>query len=468
MATPIPDNVAAFTVSEIVSAAGGWASRPAAGSVRGVATDTRVDLAGKLFVALVGESFDGHDFLTQAAERGAAALCVSREPARDPGVPVVVVKDTLDALGQIARLHRRRWGGTLVAIGGSAGKTTTRGAVTAALDAVMPGQVHYARGNLNNRVGVPMVLLGVEAGHRVAVVEVGTNERGEVGKLSGVCEPDIALLTLIGMEHAAGIGDIDEIEAEEGDLLAALGARATAIGNGDDDRVVRQLARSAAATKLAYGTRGSCTYRLAKRTSRGLSGATVEIERPGGRVAIETDLIGEPGALAVTAALAVADRVVQRPLDAAELVGAFSAARAGEPGRLVPLELADGTVVLDDTYNANPASVTSSIATAREIAQGRGARLVLVLGEMRELGPTSAREHDAIGRALAESDAAAIVGVTGDARRFGGAFAEDAEAAIALVLDRVRPGDVVLVKASRGVHAEKIVEALVRARGRAA
>ncbi len=475
MATPIPDNNAAFSLAEIAHATGGEVLAGAARAVRGVTTDSRGNVAGKLFVALEGESFDGHDYAAQAAGAGAAALLVSREVQVPDEVTLVRVASTLEALGALARLHRHRWGGTLVAIGGSAGKTTTKSAVAAALEALMPGAVHARRGNLNNQVGVPMVLFGLGPEHRAAVVEIGTNQRGEVEKLAAVAEPDVALLTLIALEHAEGIGDLDAVEAEEGALLSALGRGSTAIGNVDDEHVRRQLEHSPAELKIGYGASARADYRLLSRVPHGLSGAELSIRRPSGDVGMDIGLCGLPGALAALAALAVADRVVGEPVDAARVAAALG--DAGEPGRLSPLTLGDGTVVLDDSYNANPASVKSSVDAAREIAEARGARLVLVIGEMRELGDASPREHAQLGRELAGSGAAAWVLVGGDAelmlppaREAGldAVFAPDAALALPAVLERVRAGDVVLVKASRGVRAERIVEGLVQAKGRAA
>jgi len=244
---------------------------------------------------------------------------------------------------------------------------------------------------------------------------------------------------------------------------------------------VRQLLQATARRKLTYGTRGASDYRLVRREALGLSGTRIFLERPKGRgretISLEVPLIGLPGALSIAAAVAVADRVSGRAVPAERLSAAFAGSALGEPGRLRPVELADRTVILDDSYNANPASVRAAVAAAREIADDRGARLVLVLGEMRELGAESARQHDLIGGELGVSGAALLVAVGGDAARFVPAaaahgvdatFAPDAERAAADVLGRIRPGDVVLVKASRGVRAERIVEELIRVRGRAA
>jgi UDP-N-acetylmuramoyl-tripeptide--D-alanyl-D-alanine ligase len=450
-------------------------------SVNGVTTDSRAGASGKLFVALVGERFDGHRFATDAAKNGAAALLVKRGHSVVSGVPVVEVDDTLAALGALGRAHRKRWGGTVVAVAGSAGKTTTKAVIAAALEAVAPGAVHATKGNLNNRIGVPMVLLGLDASVKLAVVEIGTNTRGEVADLAAIVEPNVGVLTLVDIEHSEGLGSIDEIEDEEGALFRALPKAGTAIANGDDERAVRQLLRATAKKKLTYGTRGSADYRVLRREGVGIGGSTIILERPRGRgretIALDVPLIGLPSALSVAAAVAASDRVAGRSVPKDKLARALSREALGEPGRLRPVELKDHTVVLDDSYNANPASVRAAVAAAREIADDRGARLVLVLGEMRELGAEAAPQHDRVGRDIGESGAAVLVAVGGEAARFvapamalgvDAAFSDDAEHAAGEVLSKVRPGDVVLVKASRGVHVEHVVEELIRAKGRAA
>lgn len=473
MATPIPDNQARFSLDEIARATGGFAQTGGHASVGGVTTDSRAEVQGKLFVALTGERFDGHAYASDVLSRGAHAVVVSREVELPAGSSAVRVADTTEALGALARFHRRRWGKTVVAVGGSAGKTTTKGAIAALLGAARPGAVHFERGNLNNLVGAPMVLLGLTDAHAVCVVELGTNQTGEVARLTRVAEPDVAVLTLVAIEHSEGIGDLDAIDAEEGALFDLLGPAATAIGNADDVRVARRLAASPAAHKIRYGSGAGADYRVVAREPLDLHRSRVEIARPaGGPVRVVTGLLGAPGALALAAALAVTERVVGGPLPAEVIEGGLAALGAGEAQRLCPIELSDGSVVVDDSYNANPASVLSSAQTAREIAQRRGARLLLVVGEMRELGPLSVNEHRELGRALATLGADGLIAVGGDAEHLASAagctFAKDADEALALVLAVLRAGDVVLVKASRGVRAERVVEGLVRAKGRAA
>ena len=465
----LPDNAARFTLAELQAATGGVlsSSDAAAREVVGVQTDSRAGLSGKLFVALRGERFDGHAFARAAAESGAAAVLVEEDVGTLP-VPALRVGSTLAALGAIANAQRRRFRGRLVAVAGSAGKTTTRSAIGALLQLIAPGRVHQTAGNLNNLIGVPLVLLGLRAEHRFAVVELGTNAVGEVAKLTAMAQPDIGVLTLIGIEHSAGLGDLDGIEREEGALFAGLRRDGVAIGNTDDPRVLSLFRQAAVAKRLSYGFAAGADVRCESRTAGGIDRQRLVTRTVRGTLEFELSMLGEAGVYAALAALAVVEAISPEPLDALALSRALST--AGESGRLEVHELSDGTVVLDDAYNANPASARSSIKTAGEVARDRGARLVLVLGEMRELGAVSAREHSLLGEVIAASGAAELIAVAGDARLFvdpaekagiASVFAADSDAALVLARARVRPGDVVLVKASRGIHAERVVRGLL-------
>jgi len=476
MASLIPQNSAEFSLSQVATLCDGSLHGNDAQCV-GVTTDTRADLRGQLFVALRGERFDGHDFAAQALAQGAAGVVVEREL---PGLTAaVVVPSTLSALGALAAAHRQRWAKRIVGVAGSAGKTTTRSAITALLDALHPGSVHFAAGNLNNLIGVPMVLLGLQPEHSIGVVEIGTNAPGEVRTLSALASPDLAVLTLIGLEHTEGLGDLDGIEREEGEIWTGLGREGLAVTNADDERVQRTLQSVAPIRSFSYGYAEGANYRLRTRTPNALGGSALDIERrtpfSADAIRLDTPLLGEAGAYATLAALAVAEWISQAALEPALVSAALSA--AGEPGRLTPIELRDGTVVLDDSYNSNPASVKSSLATAREIARARGARLVLVVGEMRELGALAAEQHAEVGGFIAESGAALLLALVGDAERFvapaqragiDSLFAENSEQGLELLLSRLQPKDVVLVKASRGVRAERLVRGLCDAKGRAA
>lgn len=474
MATPIPENVAAFTLREILATTGGTSDAPAGLSVVGVSTDTRALREGQLFVALSGERFDGHEHLAAAEAAGAALALVEREVATG-GLPTVRVSSTLDALGMLAATHVERWrrahGGRVIALTGSAGKTTTKGAIGALAELVFPGAVLVTEGNLNNRVGVPMTALGLGAEHRLAVLELGTNEPGEIAKLARMVRPDIGLVTLIAAAHTEGLGGIEGVAKEKAALFEELSSESgVAIGNADDPRVVAALMRVSVRHRITYGVAPAASYGIRQRTLRTPNASWLLVDGPRGPLELVTPLAGAAGALATVAALAAVDALGERALGRVEIESALASAAAQTAGRLRPRELASGLWLIDDSYNANPASCRSSITTAREVAAALGRRLVLVLGEMRELGPASAAEHRALG-ADATEPGELVVAVGGDARYLGAAaaergveaiFAGDSEEAADIVSARVLPSDVVLVKGSRGVRTERVVEALER------
>jgi len=474
MSAPLPTNGVELSLGEVTRATGGVLVGDPAQHVRGVATDSRAELTGKLFLALSGERFDAHDFIDQAHAQGAAALLVERDVATT--LPTVKVTSTLAALGALGALRRRTWGGKVVAVAGSAGKTTTRAALSALFEAVEPGAVHYARGNFNNLIGVPLVLLSLADRERIAVVELGTNRPGEVAALTRMASPDLGVLTLIGYEHTEGLGNLDGVELEEGALFAGSGV---ALGNADDERVRRQL-EGALGRQVSYGQRAGVDYRF-RVLAMSAQGSELEVGRiVAGRTLttrFHVGTLGDAGAYAACAALAAVETLLERGVPAETCSQAFVSALASEAGRLCPVELSGGILLLDDTYNANPESVESSLKTARQLADQRQVDLVLVLGEMRELGDLSASLHRRVGEAAAAHEPRLLLTVAGDARLMSDAasargvsteFVADAEAAAELLLERLQGPAVVLVKASRGVRAEKVVERLIAAKGRAA
>jgi len=481
MSTPIPQNLAVFSSAELGLATSGRLARRGASDGAGVATDTRAALDGKIFVALRGERFDGHHFLQLAVTRGARVLVVEDGPelsaflATEPDVSVLVVADTLVALGDLALFHRRRWGKRLVAIGGSAGKTTTRSVVSALFDAISRGRVLSTQGNLNNRIGVPMMLLGLGPEHDLCVLELGTNRHGEMAELCRICRPDVGVLTLIDLEHTECLGDLDGVEREEGALLSSLPSSGIAIGFSGDVRVQRCLDATRAPRRLGYALSGEGFAVLKKRSASASGGTRLEVQVGDRRLSFTTSLLGRPGALAVLAGLSVVEALLPGRLD--ESTAARALAEVGEPGRSTLVRLDGGVLVLDDTYNSNPASVENSVATGEELARETGGKLHLVLGEMLELGNLSTRAHEAMGEVAARSGARSFVGVQGQAalaveraRALGleSVFVESAEAVFSVLDGRLAPGDVVVVKASRGVRAERVVADLRAAIGPAA
>jgi UDP-N-acetylmuramoyl-tripeptide--D-alanyl-D-alanine ligase len=316
-----------------------------------------------------------------------------------------------------------------------------------------------------------MVLLGTLPEHDLAVVEIGTSLPGEVAALTDVARPDVAVLTRIAVEHAEGLGDLDAIEEEEGAILRGLAPQAVAVVNGDDERCSRQLERSPASRQIRYGRSGlGLAYRIESIDTTRTGRTGVVIRRPRGpTLHLETELVGLPAAYALTAGLAAAESVLSRPLEPDEARSGALAREMGEPGRLGRCELVDGSLLLDDSYNSSPASARSSVDAAAELARQRGARLLLVLGEMRELGRFAQSEHRDLGQYLADLAPSLVIAFGGHAERVIEAPARagieavavaDAPAAADVALGRRRAGDVILVKASRSLRAERIVQAL--------
>lgn len=499
MSTPLPTNHASFDLGEIAHETSGAIAYGAA-SLRtsSVSTDTRSLDPGALFVALRGDRFDGHDHLAVARAQGAVAAVVEREVSAPEGLAVVRVSSTLQALGALARAHARKWralgGRRILGITGSAGKTTTR-IVTAAIARALAGDaVLSSSGNLNNLVGVPHVLFGLTPTHRVAVVEMGTNRPGEIAALAAIAEPVAGMITAIAVAHAEGLGGIEGVAREKSALLAALPENGVAFGPTGDfgsAHIDSAIAASPAMSRIRYGLEeaSGAAYRVVRRELAPSGEVSLQIacsdpnaRRPRRMLAARARLVGRAGALACAAAVAAVERGLElgEVSESALQSGVEAAARELE-GRLVLRPLGGGIVVLDDSYNANPASMRSSIDAAAELASASERRLVLVLGEMRELGAHAEAEHAeigtvaaSIGRLPARSAAALIVAVGNAARPIAEAaqrlgvkalHCPDSDSAGAIMSEVVAPGDIILVKGSRGVRTERVIEALERHHG---
>jgi UDP-N-acetylmuramoyl-tripeptide--D-alanyl-D-alanine ligase len=456
--------VASFTPADVVSATSAEVrGAPSVDVFESVSTDSRTLLPGALFVALEGERFDGHGFLAAASARGAAGAVVRRGkalPGAPAGLGLFAVDDTLRALGALARFHRRRFQLPLGAVGGSNGKTTTKEMVGSIL--AVSGLALKTEGNLNNEVGVPLTLLRLTKEHRAAVVELGMNAPGEMGRLVALAEPEAGLLTTIQPEHLEGLLSLAGVAAAEGELFRGLAPTATAVVNLDEPLVVEQ-AKGSRARWLTFGREGKADVRLEEARALGREGQEVRLRLEGRTLRVPLAFLGTHNALNATGAFALA-RALGVKADAC----AEGLARARPTARRLNLvEGPGGLTVLDDCYNANPASVEAALLTARELA-GSG-RVVAVLGDMLELGAGEAEEHARIADVAARlaavraylgprSAAAAPAHEAGEAARF-----VEVEALWAWLKPRLRPGDVVLVKGSRGMRMERLVERLTGA-----
>ncbi|MGH7905651.1 MAG: UDP-N-acetylmuramoyl-tripeptide--D-alanyl-D-alanine ligase [Candidatus Binataceae bacterium] len=475
MATPIPRNLCSFTLREIAGMTGGELRGDPDQIVRNVSIDSRSLQPGALFIALRGATHDGHDHLRTAAERGAAACLVERGRAAS-SIVSIEVGDTLRALGELAQFHLERVralsGMRVIAIGGSAGKTTTK-EITAALARAVFGATLATPGNLNNLVGVPMTLFTLTPEHRAAVIECGTNQRGEISRLASILKPDAALVLNADIEHSEGLGTIEEIADEETALFrnapVAVAPAGEPLVTSRIPSATRVVTFGASAADVTFSRMSSGKGTVSFELDPALVEAGAEP-----RLDCRLKLVGAAAAVNAAAALAAVAAAGETPLRRDQLEGIRLALESVEAveGRLRARVMA-GIFVLDDTYNANPRSVRVAIESAREVAESRGSRLVMALGDMLELGALSQEMHLRVIREVALARPAIFVAVgpammaaCESARRGAGDFpgvlfsAPDSGAASSIILGMLKPGDVFLVKGSRGMRMERLIEAL--------
>jgi UDP-N-acetylmuramoyl-tripeptide--D-alanyl-D-alanine ligase len=433
-------------------------------SATGVSTDSRTIMPGNLFFALRGENFDGHRFAEEACRKGALCAVVDEQGASrlKASFPLLVVPDTTAALGLLARQYRDRFDIPVLAVAGSNGKTTTKEMTAAILRAKYA--VLSTEGNLNNQIGVPLTLFRLEKRHEVAVIELGTNHPGELERLCGIVRPTMGLLTNIGSEHLEFFGSLDGVEAEEGYLFQSLAGvpGAVAVVNADDERVVRQVPPGLKTFTFAMHREADVRGAVASVTSRG----TAVVAFRGGRVkrpvSVELAIPGEHNAHNALAAAAVG-------LHFRVPSGLIRQALENLPPASRRMEVLDagGITILNDTYNANPDSMLAALRTLASAA-APGKRIA-VLGDMRELGAGGLEEHVRMGREAAALGVDYVLtcgtlarGIHEGARAATFAVHYDQKNVMAEYLaELVSPGDIVLVKASRGMKLEDVVTFLI-------
>jgi UDP-N-acetylmuramoyl-tripeptide--D-alanyl-D-alanine ligase len=455
--------MAPFTIQELVRATdGALVSGDLGVPVAGVSIDSRTLQVGEAFFAIVGHRLDGHAFLGDAAARGAACVVVHALPDEPPAnVPLVLVEDTTRALGRLAAWHRSRFSIPVVAITGSIGKTTAK-ELTAAVLATR-WEVLKPASSFNNQWGLPLTLLRLGPEHGAAVVELGTNQAGEIATLAAIAQPSVGVVTMIAAVHTEFLGSIEGVRDEKAALVRALSPSGVAVLNADDPRVA-SMAGETLARVVTFGRAAGATVRAVGDATETDDGLAFTLAVAGRQHAVRLAFAGRHN---VANALAAAAVGVALELSLEEIVRGLGAARP-VGGRSVWKRAGDVSI-LDDTYNASPASVRAALDTLA--ARRAGHRAIVVLGDMLELGALSDEAHREVGRLVAALPADELVGLgrgtalaVEAARAAGLTHAHHAatfEDTVAHLLKRLAPGDVVLVKGSRGMRMERVVDALV-------
>jgi UDP-N-acetylmuramoyl-tripeptide--D-alanyl-D-alanine ligase len=464
-----------WTLDALLKATGGeLLARGKENCFLGISTDSRTLRPGELFVALAGENFDGHRFVEQAASSGAAGVVVAVKEVgeldtRALGIPVIGVSDTLRAFGDLAGYWRSRYSIPVVAITGSNGKTTTKEMVATILS--RSWKVLKNHGTFNNLVGVPLTLLQLDDSHEAVVVEMGMNQPGEIERLTEIVQPSLGMITNIQPAHLQGLGDLDSIQLAKGALFAGMAPTGTIVVNRDDPRVLKEAA-GFPGRQVGFSAKGEPAEVSLER----VLGVNGQGSRFLLRLAEETLEIRLPvlGLHHLSNAIAAAAVAWALNLPASTITAALNNFQAVDK-RMVVLTLPGDIHLINDTYNANPGSMAAALQTLMQVKeQGRA---FAVLGDMLEMGGDSDSFHRQVGRIAAEQGVDYLLAMGKQASHLLAGAAEGGMARDQLsqgatheeiatqVHDLLAAGDWVLVKGSRGVRMEKVVETLMELRG---
>jgi UDP-N-acetylmuramoyl-tripeptide--D-alanyl-D-alanine ligase len=457
-----------LTVEEVLHATGGKLLQGEREILfAGVSTDSRAIKPGELFVALKGDRFDGHSFALEALKKAGGVL-VKAEKATgfpwngDRTKAVIGVEDTLRALGDLAREGRRKYQIPVVALTGSNGKTTTKEMISACLATALP--LLKTQGNLNNLIGLPLTLLKLTGNEKVAVLEMGMNVPGEIRRLTEIAEPDVGLITNIQQAHLEGMGSLERLKEEKGELFRRMKQNGTLLVNGDDPRIA-DLAKEFPGVKITFGVKGPADITARDVRIEGKKGTSFTVSLEGAETKMTLPILGRhfvPHALSAIAAGRLFGIELKRIQEALESFHPYSL-------RMEVWSLEGGKFLINDAYNANPSSMDAALETLAEL-KGRG-RAIAVLGDMLELGAFSREAHRRLGERIGDlsidfllclgEEAPLVVaasiqkGLTSERARIVRNHSE----AVSLLLQIAQEGDWILVKGSRRMAMERIAEA---------
>lgn len=459
-----------ITAEEILSPIRGELLRGSPGSIfSGLSTDSREVNPGELFWALKGEKYDGHDFIDKALDKGAAGLVVEKglqlEPTTSRDFALIAVADSLKALGDLAGWWRHQYPIPVAVITGSAGKTTTKEMAAGILG--LGGETLKNKGNFNNLIGLPLTLLSLERAHGRAVLEMGMNRPGEIGRLTEVADPDVGLITNVGKAHLEGLGSLEGIAGAKAEMLEKISADAQVILNGDDELLMR-VAAAFPGKLITYGLGKENHMRAEKIRDLGRRGTSFELRYFGGAIPIGLRVPGLQNVFNALAASAIAICLEEPPENIVEGLRRFE----GMKGRFMISTLPGGAVLVDDSYNSNPFSLRAATDTLKGLV-GVGGRIIVCLGEMLELGDEAAEAHFEAGSMAGEVGASYFLALGEHAGEMvKGAISRGLPPHRALALSNpkemeekmrevMRSGDIILLKGSRKMGLEKIAESLM-------
>jgi len=435
----------------------------------GISTDSRTTRHGDLFWALRGERYDGHDFVPKAIEQGAAGIVAQRdrlETERIEGPLVISVDDTLEALGDLAAWWRGRHDLKVVAITGSSGKTTTKEMVSSILN--IGNMTLKNQGNFNNLIGLPLTLLKLNGDYKRAVLEMGMNRPGEISRLTEIADPDVGVILNVGMAHLEGLSDLDGVAKAKTELIKKISSKGLVILNGDDEPLMKR-ASTFLKQKMTFGLGQGNDVRAANINNDGPEGIRFDLLYRDNCWPVRVRVPGIHNLTNALAAAAVGFSLNEPPENIREGLGAFS----GIKGRFEVASIAEGIILVDDTYNSNPSSLGAALDAVISIVN-KGGRLIVGLGEMMELGDATIHAHREAGQKVAETGACSFFAMGEHAReminsaQIAGMPAdhlkvmETHDEMVKEITDKMREGDLILLKGSRKMGLEKVVEGLRR------
>ena len=453
-----------FSITEIVAATGGEVTGPSTGTVNGVSTDSRTVAPNQLFVPLKGERFDGHAFIAQVASQGIHTLLAETSWLESHTVPrqvtCITVRNTLHALGDLAATHRRRFTLPVIGVTGSNGKTTTKEMLAAILSQTGPGL--KTAGNLNNLIGLPRMLFDLNPSHRWVVLEMGMSEPGEIDRLAEITAPQIGIVLNAFPAHLESMGSVENVARAKGELLLRLPPGGCAVVNGDDPLIVGQPS-PAGVRRLTFGL-NNADVRATQIESLGIDGQRFRLRLPDADITVELHAFGRHTIYNALAAAAAAHAVGITPEIIAEGLAAFR-----PYDKRFQLEQVNGVLLIDDSYNANPASMAAALATLAELKGDR--RAFVALGDMLELGDNQEALHYEVGVQAAQMadrlylygdlTAHTAIGALSTGMPSSEVVRVQGHAEIVSdIISRATKGDFVLVKGSRGMHMEKVADGI--------